>query len=307
MAEYYSKLMKALKEGKFVVTGELEPVKTTSLQKIVETAKMLKPYVIAVNVTDNPTSYAYMNSLVPCYIVQREAGVEAIMQVTCRDRNRLAITADLLGAYALGIRNVLALTGDHISFGDNPQAKPVFDLDSTTLTLLLRKMVDEGVDLAGNKIEDPPKFCIGVAASPGMEPLEVEILRLERKAKLKPDFIQTQSVYDIEVIKTFMREVERLHIPVIVGLTPIRSVGMLDYLVKNVPGIKIPEEIQQRLRKAREISKEKLYEENIEIFSEIIREIRRTTKAAGIHMMAVYFEWIIPKILEVAGIKLEHS
>ena len=299
--------MKALREGKFVVTGELEPVKTTDLTKVIETAKMLKPYVIAVNVTDNPTSYAYMNSLVPCYIVQRDAGVEAIMQVTCRDRNRLAITADLLGAYALGIRNVLALTGDHVSFGDNPQAKPVFDLDSTTLTLLLRKMVDEGVDLAGNKIENPPKFCVGVAASPGMEPLEVEILRLKRKAKLKPDFIQTQSVYDMEVVKAFMKEVEKLNIPVIIGLTPIRSIGMLDYLVRNVPGIKIPEEIQQRLRRAREVSKEKLYEENVEIFSDMIREIRKTTKAAGIHLMAVYFEWIIPKILEAANIKSDWS
>ncbi|HDI01439.1 MAG TPA: methylenetetrahydrofolate reductase, partial [Candidatus Bathyarchaeota archaeon] len=180
----YSALMKNIRAGRFVYTGEAEPHKTTDISDIIEAFKALKGWVIAINVTDNPTAYAYMSSLAASYLIQRGTGIEAIYQITCRDRNRLAITADLLGAYALGIRNVLALTGDHPSVGDNPQAKPVFDLDSSTLVYLIRRMVDDGVDLAGNKIEHPPKFHVGIAANPNAEPIEPELLKIERKVEI---------------------------------------------------------------------------------------------------------------------------
>lgn len=297
----YSDLMKQLAEGKFVFTGELEPVKTTSLHEVIEGAKALKGHVVAINITDNPTAFAYMNALVPSYIIQKEVGVEAVYQMTTRDRNRIALISDLLAAGALGIKNILALTGDHPQVGDNPQAKPVFDLDSATFVYMIRKMVDEGIDLNNNKIENPPKFHVGIAANPNADPLEPEILKIERKVKLGAEFIQTQCVYDVEQAKSFMKAMSYLKIPVLIGIAPFKSIAMMKWMVQFVPGIKVPEELQQRLRQAKQKGgKEAVFQENIEIFSDLIREIRKT-KAAGIHMMAVGFEWIVPKIIERSG------
>ena len=300
--EAYSELMKQISEGKFVFTGELEPVKTTDFHEVIEGAKVLKGHVVAINVTDNPTSFGYMNALVPSYLIQREVGVEAVYQMTARDRNRLALFSDVLAAGALGIRNILVLTGDHTTVGDTPQSKPVFDLDSATFTYMLRKVIDEGVDLNGNKIENPPKFNIGIAAAPNADPLEAELLKIERKVKLGVDFIQTQCVYGVEQAKRFLDAAGYLKTPVLVGVAPFKSTAMMKWMVKFVPGIKVPEDVEQRLRRAREKSKEVFREVNVEIFGELIREIRKTTSAAGIHMMAVGFEWVVPKIIERSGI-----
>jgi methylenetetrahydrofolate reductase (NADPH) len=300
--EAYSELTKQIGDGKFVFTGELEPVKTTNLNEVIEGAKTLKDHVVAINITDNPTAFGYMNALVPSYLIQKEAGVEAVYQMTTRDRNRLALISDVLAAGALGIRNILVLTGDHTVVGDTPQSKPVFDLDSATFTYMLRKIIDEGVDLNGNKIENPPKFSIGIAAAPNADPLEPEILKIERKVRLGVDFIQTQCVYSAEQAKRFLDAAAYLKTPVLVGLAPFKSQAMMDWMIKFVPGIKVPEEVEQRLRKAKQKSKEAFVEENVEIFGEIIREIRKTTGAAGIHMMAVGFEWIVPKIIERSGV-----
>lgn len=303
MGEAYSELMKQIKGGKFVFTGELEPVKTTSLKEVIEGAKVLKDSVVAINVTDNPTAFGYMNALVPSYMIQKEVGVEAVYQMTTRDRNRLALIADVLAAGALGIKNILALTGDHTTVGDTPQAKPVFDLDSATFVYMLRKMMDEGVDLNNNKVEDPPKFNIGIAAAPNADPLEPEILKIERKVKLGVDFIQTQCVYSVEQAKTFMDAASYLKTPILLGVAPFKSLSMMEWMVKFVPGINVPEEIQERIRKARETGgKEAVHEANIDIFAELMKEIRRTTSAAGIHAMAFGFEWIIPMIKERAGL-----
>jgi len=301
----YSNLMKALNEGKFVVTGELEPLKTTDLSSIINAAKTIKEHVIAVNVTDNPTAFAYTSPLVTCYLIQKETGLECVYQMTVRDRNRLAITSDLLAASILGIKNVLALSGDFVNVGDNPQTKPVYDIDSTQLIYLIRKMVDEGVDLAGNKIINPPKFNVGGAANPNAVPLEVEVYKLLRKQNVGVDFLQTQSVYDIERLKRFFELCDSIgiRVPILVGVTPIKGIKMLEWLSKFVPGIHIPDEIQERLRKARAKSKEAFNEENVEIFSELCKEIRKTTRAAGIHLMAIEMEWIIPLIVERAGLK----
>jgi len=302
--EAYSKLMKSLGENRFTFTGELEPVKTTNLHETLEGAKALKGHVVAANVTDNPTAFAYMNALVPCYVIQRDIGLETVYQVTVRDRNRLALVSDLLAASTLGIKNVLALTGDHIVVGDNPQAKPVYDLDSATFVYLLRKMMDEGVDLNGNKIDQPPRFCIGIAANPNADPLEPEILKIERKVKLGAHFVQTQAVYDIELAKKFMESMSYLRVPVLIGVAPFKSIAMMEWMVKFVPGILVPQEIQGRLRQAKERGgKEEVYRENIEIFGKLINEIKKTTSASGIHIMTIGFEWIVPKIIDRSGIR----
>ena len=301
--EIFSELMKEIREGRFVFTGEIEPVKTTNLHEVLETAKILKGHVVAANVTDNPTAFAYMNALVPSYMIQREVGLEAVYQMTVRDRNRLALTSDLLAAAVLGIKNVLALSGDHTTVGDDPRAKPVYDLDSAQLVELVRKMVDQGVDLKGNKIIDPPKFHVGIAANPNADPLEPEILKVERKVKLGADFIQTQAVYDVELAKRFMDGVAYLGKPVLIGIAPFKSIAMMEWMVKFVPGILVPEEIQTRLRKAKERGgKEEVYKENIDIFGQLVREMKKETKAQGIHVMTIGFEWIVPKIIERSAV-----
>jgi len=300
--EAYSELTKQISEGKFVFTGELEPVKTTSLHEVLEGAKALKGHVVAINITDNPTSFGYMNALVPSYMIQREVGVEAVYQMTTRDRNRLALLSDVLAAGALGIKNILVLTGDHTTVGDTPQAKPVFDLDSATFTYMMRKVIDEGVDLKGNKIEDPPKLNIGIAAAPNADPLEAELLKIERKVKLGVDFIQTQCVYSVEQAKRFADAAAYLKTPILFGVAPFKSMSMMKWMIKFVPGIMVPEDVERRLRRAKEKSKEAFREENVEIFGELIRGIRKTTSAAGIHMMAVGYEWVVPKIIERSGI-----
>jgi len=301
--EAYGELMKQLEEGRFVFTGELEPMKTTNLHEVIESAKILKGHVAAINLTDNPTAFGFFNGLVSSYLVQREACVEAVFQITTRDRNRIALLSDVLAAGTLGIKNILAITGDYTTVGDMPQAKPVFDLDSATLVYMLRKVVDEGLDLNGNKIEDPPKFNIGIGASPNADPLEAEILKIERKVKLGVDFIQTQCVYSVEQAENFMKAVSYLKTPVLLGIAPFKSQAMMDWMIKFVPGIKVPPDLEQRLRKARERSKEAFLEENIEAFADLIREIRRTANASGLHLMAVGFEWVLPKIIERSGIR----
>lgn len=301
----YSQLMKKIRSGEFVVTGEIEPVKTTDLTEVLEAAKTLKDHVTAINITDNPTAFAYMNALIPSYFIQERVGVEAVYQMVARDRNRLALTSDLLAAGALGIKNILCLSGDTTTMGDNPGAKKVWDLDVTQFIYMASMMVDEGVDLAGNEIKNPPKFNIGSSANPCASPLEPEIYKLVRKQNAGAEFLQTNSLYDIEVIKSFLSECRAagLKIPILIGITPFKSVKMMDWLVKYVPGIVVPDEIQDKLRRAREKSKEAFIDMNVEIFSELCREIKKTTDAAGIHMMAIGFEWIVPRVLEEAGLK----
>ncbi|HEC56997.1 MAG TPA: methylenetetrahydrofolate reductase [Candidatus Syntrophoarchaeum butanivorans] len=307
MTEAYSDLMRNIKEGKFVFTGELEPEKTTDLTELVESAKKLLGHCVACNVTDNPQSMAYMSSLVASYVVQRDAGMECVYQLRCSDRNSIALTSDLLGAGALGIKNVLALTGDHTTLGDYPGAKPVFDLDSGQLVYLIRKMVDEGVDLYGRPIHNPPKFHVGVAGNPNADPLESEILKLKRKIDAGAEFIQTQVIFDIEVAKTFLKEMERFKVPVLIGIFPLKNYGTADYFDKYIPGVHVPKDLLAEMKKASEISdKEKRnerYDEiNLEYYGDFVHEIAHTTSAAGIHVMAVAYERITPALIERAKI-----
>jgi len=295
--------MAQIKAGRFVFTGELEPKKTIDLKEVIESTLRMKGYVIACNVTDNPQSFAYISSLAAAYIVQKETGVETIYQLTCRDRNRLALTSDLLGAAALGIKNVLALTGDHSTLGDMPQAKPVFDLDSVQLIRMIRTMVDQGVDVSGNEIEKPPKFHVGAGANPNAQPLKPEIIKFAKKVEAGAEFFQTQVVFDIETVKRFFDEIKGYNVAVLIGIFPLRSYGVAKYFDKTVPGVRVPEELMDALAKAKNISdkkkrKEKYNEINLEYFTSLLKEIKRTTSAAGCHLMSVGYEEIIPSLVE---------
>jgi len=304
MKRVYSNLMTNLLNNNFTITGEIEPLKTSDIHEILFTAVELAGYVTAVNITDNPQAFAYMGGLIPSRLIQEEVGLEVVYQLTCRDKNRLALISDLLAAGAAGIRNVLAITGDHTSLGDNPKAKPVFDLDSAQLTHMIRRMVDEGVDLDGNKIDSPPSFHVGVAANPNADPLEPELLKLERKVAAGAEFIQTQVVYEIERAKTFLDEAAYLKVPILIGICPLKSLKMAEWLDKECPGIHIPQEIMERLSQAKDKGgKEGVLEENIEIFGGLLKELKHTTNASGCHIMAVGFEWIVPRIVERAGLK----
>ena len=236
--------------------------------------------------------------------IRDRAGIEAVYQVTVRDRNRLAIVSDLLAAGTLNIRNVLALSGDFVSIGDNPQAKPVYDLDSSQLLYLVRKIVDEGVDLAGNKIDNPPRFNVGVAGNPNTDPLEPELYKILRKQNIGVDFIQTQCVYNLESLDRFLDGLKSIgvKIPILVGVAPFKSMKMMDWMIKYVPGINVPEDIRRRLEEAGMKGKEAYREENRRVFAELCREIKKRSGVCGIHMMAVGFEEVVPRILLEAGI-----
>jgi 5,10-methylenetetrahydrofolate reductase len=294
--------MKEIKEGRFVLTGELEPEKTTGLEEILESARAMKPYVVAANVTDNPLAMAYMNSLVPSYIVQKETGLETVYQMVIRDRNRLALTSDVLAAAYLGIKNILSISGDHTVLGDNRGGLPVYDLDSAQFVYLLHKMIDDGVDLAGNEIHGKVEINVGIAANPNADPLEPEVLKIGRKVKIGADFIQTQTMFDIDLTKEFLKEVERFNCPTLVGVFPLKSFGIADFFDKYIPGVHVPKDLLEAMRKCKEEpDKEKrktLYDDvNMDYFSPFIKEIKKTTKAAGIHVMAVLYERILEPLL----------
>jgi len=299
----YSQLVKDIRAGKFVLTGELEPEKVTGIEEILVSARAMKPYVVAANVTDNPLAYAYMNSLVPSWAVQKEVGLETVYQMTVRDRNRLALTSDVLAAAYLGIRNILAISGDHTVLGDNKGAISVYDLDSAQFVYMLHRMIDEGVDVAGNEIHGKVEINVGIAANPNADPLMPEVLKIGRKTKIGSDFIQTQTMFDIDKTKEFLNEVDRYKCPTLVGVFPLKSYGIADFFDRFIPGVSVPPELLANMKKAKEEpDKEKrsqLYDDvNLEFFRPFIKEIRKTTSAAGIHVMAVLYERIFEPLLE---------
>ncbi|MFQ6076062.1 MAG: methylenetetrahydrofolate reductase [Candidatus Bathyarchaeia archaeon] len=310
MGEAFSNLMKGIRDGRFVYTGELEPHKSTDLSAVLAWARTLRETgrIVAANVTDNPQSVGSMSSLAASYIVQRETGLETVYQLRASDRNRLALLSDLLGAAALGLRNVLALTGDHTQKGDTVEAMPVFDLDGTQLVDLIHRMVYEGKDLSGNEIHGPPpQLNIGAASNPNFEPLEIEVLKLERKAEVGADFIQTQVIFDEEAALRYLDAVEHINIPILIGIFPPRSRGQAEYFDKYVPGVSVPKEFLERFGEFKKIADKKerrgrINEYNIEFFSDFIKKVKKKRACKGIHLMAVgYPEVIGPIIEEVEG------
>jgi methylenetetrahydrofolate reductase (NADPH) len=299
--ESHSELMKALRSGKFVLTGEIQPRKTTLLNEAVRSAKEMHGHIVACNVTDDPRGQAYLSSLVVSHAIQRDAGLEAVCQMTVRDRNRIAITSELLGAAALGIKNVLTMSGDHTTLSDNPSAMPVYDLDTAHFVRLVRRMVDEGVDLAGNRITGGVRMHVGIVGNPNAEPLEAELLKIGRKVSLGADFMQTQIVFDMDRAKRFLKEMERYDIPVLPGIFPCRSHATAEFVSKNIPGIKVPQDYLEKLNRAensqdRHVKMERVDEVNFEYFSSMIKELRNTTKASGAHIMAVGYEGMVKKL-----------
>lgn len=302
-----SRLERLLAAGHFVVTGELGPPKSADTEVIKAKAGYLRGVVDAVNITDNQTAIVRMSSIA-AGLLALQHGLEPVIQVTCRDRNRLAMQSDLLGAYALGLRNVLCLTGDHQRFGNHPAAKNVYDLDSIQLLDMFRKMRDEQRFACGDEIRNSkkapvvePRMFIGAAANPFGDPFAFRVARLAKKVKAGADFVQTQCIYDMDRFRKWMEGVRNrgLHeqVYILAGITPLKSVRMAEYMRDSVAGLTVPDALIERLRKAEDPKAEG---ERIAI--EQIQELRTVPGVRGIHVMAIEAEQTVAGLVEKAGL-----
>jgi len=302
---FRSHLEEVLSDSKFAVTAEIGPPKGSDPNKITKKAEMLKGYADAFNITDNQTAVVRMSSIAGCYILLK-MNMEPIMQMTCRDRNRIALQSDVLGASALGIKNLLCLTGDHQSFGNHPSAKGVFDIDSMQLIQIVKNMRDKGIFQNGEEIlAGRPNVFIGAAANPFADPFELRIDRLRKKIKAGVDFIQTQSVYNLDKFNKWMDEVKsngldkKVHI--LAGVTPLKSLKMAERMKFYVPGVDVPDTIYNRMKNANDPKKE-----GYEIALEIVRELKNINGIHGVHITALFWEDIIPSLVEEADIRTMH-
>jgi len=290
-----TKLKEALSANKFVITSEVGPPKGINIGKDLDQAEQLKDRILAFNVTDLQSAVMRFGSLATCRLLF-ERGMEPILQMTCRDRNRLALQSDLLSAYGLGIENVLCLTGDHQQLGDHQEGKGVFDLDSVQL-LEAAKTLQQGRDMAGHELDGSPEFFLGAVATPEADPLELHIIKLRKKINAGAKFFQTQAVYDTEKFKQFSDQVSELNVPVIAGLVILKSAGMARFMNENVAGVNVPEQFIEELQQDKQ--KTKSGRTGIEITVRIINEIKDYCN--GIHLMALGWEDKIPAILDEAG------
>jgi methylenetetrahydrofolate reductase (NADPH) len=296
-----SNLEKVLSAGHFAFTGELGPPRGAHAEEVRKKAAYLKGRVDSVNITDNQTAVVRMSSWAACLLLLQE-GIEPNFQMVCRDRNRLAMQADILGAYALGIRNILCLSGDHCQFGDHPTAKGVFDIDSMQLIGMVKKMRDEGKFLSGAELDGVPKMFIGAAENPFADPFEWRVHRLAKKVEAGVDFIQTQCIYNLPKFREFIRQANDMGLTekvyILAGVTPMKSLGMARYMKTKVPGMDVPDEIIKRLQG---VAKDKQAEEGIKIALEQIAEFKEMKGVAGVHLMAIEWEHRVPEIAERAG------
>ena len=297
-----SRLEKILRAGHFAFTGELGPPRGANVEALREKAAHLKGVVDMVNVTDNQTAVVRMSSFAASLFAISE-GLEPNFQMVCRDRNRLAMQADILGAYAHGIRNILCLSGDHMQFGDHPQSKGVFDIDSMQLVNTVKIMRDEGTFLSGQKIDVPPRLFIGAAANPFARPYEWRVHRLAKKIAAGADFIQTQCVFNMVRMREWVKQANDMGVTekafILAGVTPMKSLGMARYMKKNVPGMDVPDEIINRLKG---VKKDDQAKEGIKIACEQIEEFKEMKGVAGVHLMAIEWEHMVPHIAEQAGV-----
>ena len=298
-----SNLEKILSSGRFAVTGECGPPKGADVTIIEEKAKLLKGYVDAVNITDNQTAVVRVCSMASGYTAQQN-GLEAIMQMTCRDRNRLAMQADILGAATLGLKNILCLTGDHMSFGNHPEARGVHDLDAINLIKMYKDMRDEKKFQCGEEMTVAPPLYIGCAENPFADPFELRALRLRKKIEAGADFIQTQCIFNVPKFKKWMEEVRALglhkEIKILAGITPLKGVGGARYMQKFVPGIDVPQEIVDRMAGVEKGAPSQA--EGKKIAVEMIKEFTEIEGVAGVHIMAIEWEIAVPEIVEAAGL-----
>lgn len=287
------KLTELFQQGKFVVTSENGPPKGTDVAEMLENAEAMRGRVDAVNITDQQSSVMRLGSLAACSLL-KQRGIEPIFQVTCRDRNRIALQSDLLSAAVLGIENVLCLTGDYVGLGDHPDAKPVFDLDSVSLLETVRRL-QNGHDLADQELKGKPSFCAGAVVAPEADPVEPQIIKMEKKVKAGAQFFQTQAVYDPKAFESFMAQVKHLNVPVMVGIVLLRSAAMARFMNRNVAGIRVPDALIEEMDKAEDRTKK-----GVEIAARLIREMKGMCQ--GVHIMAIGTEKLVPSILDQAGL-----
>ncbi|OQY08175.1 MAG: 5,10-methylenetetrahydrofolate reductase [Desulfobacteraceae bacterium 4572_123] len=297
-----SNLQKILEAGHFAFTGELGPPRGANVDAVRKKAAYLKGMVDSVNITDNQTAMVRMSSWAASLIAIQE-GLEPNYQMVCRDRNRLAMQADILGAHAHGIRNMLCLSGDHQQFGDHPQSKGVFDIDSVQLIGMTKKMRDEGKFLGGADIDTPPEMFIGAAANPFADPFEWRVYRLAKKVAAGADFVQTQCIYNMVKMREWVKQANDMGLTekvyILAGITPMKSIGMARYMKKKVPGMDVPDEIIKRLQG---VDKKKVADEGIKIACEQIEEFKEMKGVAGVHLMAIEWEHKVPEIAERAKV-----
>lgn len=297
-----SNLERVLASGQLAVTSECGPPRGALPQKVKEKAELLKGCVDAVNVTDNQTAMVRMSSLAACILI-KQVGLNPLLQMVTRDRNRLAMQSDILGAYAHGIDTMLCLSGDHPHFGDHPMAANVHDIDSVQALEMVKAMRDDGKFQGGEPIDGPPKMFVGAAANPFADPFELRVARLAKKIKAGADFIQTQCIYNVDKFEKWMEGVRGrgLHeqVYIMAGITPMKSAGMARYMKSKVPGMDVPDEIIKRLSG---VPKEKQAEEGIKISLEAIERLKGVKGVSGFHIMAIEWEHKVPEIVERAGL-----
>ncbi len=297
-----SNLEKVLEAGHFAVTAECGPPRGADPDVVRRKAEFIRGNADSCNVTDNQTSVVRMNSMAGCLLL-KESGIEPNMQMVVRDRNRIALQSDILGASAMGIRNLLCLSGDHQIFGDDPQAKNVFDIDSMQLINLVKTMRDEGVFPSGKKIDGPPKFFIGCAVNPFADPYEIRVPRLGLKVDAGADFVQTQCIYNLEKFERYMEDLrkEGLHerVKILAGVTPLKSAGMAKFMKRMVAGMDIPDEVIARIS---EVPKEEQAQRGIDMCIETIERVKTIEGVAGVHVMAIEWEEKVNEIVSKAGL-----
>ena len=286
----------ALNSKKFVVTAEIGPIKGVDIQGIIEDAELIKGKVDAINVTDLQSSVMRLGSMAVCHLLIDHA-IDPIFQLTCRDRNRLALQSDLLSAWVLGIRNVLALTGDHPTLGDHPQAMPVFDLDSVTLLKVISRL-NEGFDMVGNQLKGAPDLFPGAVVNPGADTeaaLDMQIIKMEKKIEAGARFFQTQGIYDLDLFEKFMKRVEGFKTPVLGGVILLKSAGMAKFMNKNVAGVFVPEPFIKEMEETKDKVKT-----SVGIAAQLVKGMKDLCQ--GVHIMAIGWEKKIPMVLEEAGL-----
>ena len=288
------KLTERFTEG-FVITGEVGPAKGASASEALTGARLMAPIVDAVNVTDSQSAVMRLGSMAVAHLLKSE-GIEPVFQLTCRDRNRIALQSDLLSAASLGIENVLCITGDHMVLGDHPEAKKVFDLDSVQL-LVAAKGLNEGRDMAGHEVEPPSDLCLGAVVNPGSDDLDLQLLKMQKKISAGAEFFQTQAVFDPDLFSRFMEKAAKFGVPVMAGIVPLKSAGMAAYMNANIAGVTVPEAIIDRLRETRKEDRKRV---SIEIAAELVREVKNLCQ--GIHLMPLGWDDVVIPIVEAAGL-----
>jgi methylenetetrahydrofolate reductase (NADPH) len=289
-------LQPLFEKGKFVITAEVGPLKGTDTTELMEAVELLKGKVDAANVTDQQSSVMRLGSMAVCHLLKTK-GLEPVLQVTCRDRNRLALQSDLLSAAVLGIENVLSITGDLPVLGDHPEAKPVFDLDSVQLLWVMKKL-NEGHDMQGNELKGKPNFFPGAVVNPGADTevaRELQLIKMEKKIAAGARFFQTQAVYEPKVFAKFMKRAGKFGVPILAGIIPLKSAGMAKFMNKNVSGVFVPDELIEKMTTAEDKTRM-----GIEIAADLIKELKDMCQ--GVHIMAIGWEKKVPLVLEAAGL-----